>query len=242
MDALEAVGDPELREALRFVRSRRRSVSADELADDQAVHRNVARARLERLAEAGLLISHFERRTGRTGPGAGRPAKVYSPAPETTAIEFPERNYAELVGLLVDTLPQRGRKRRLRELGIELARPLARRARLMPTSDLRRGADRVCDALGRLGFQASVEEIRDDTVVISTPTCPLRPLVVARPELAEVDRGMWCGLLEAAVEGVHATEVCCETRDCLDDHASCRVVATLAQKRSRSRGATSAQN
>jgi predicted ArsR family transcriptional regulator len=239
MDALEAVGDPELREALRFVRSRPRAVSSDELATAQSVHRNVARARLERLTEAGVLVSGFERRTGRSGPGAGRPAKVYSPAPETTGIEFPERNYAELVGLLVDALPERGRKRRLRELGVQLAGPLARRARLTAARDLRRGAERVCEALGRLGFQASVEEIHDDTVVIATPTCPLRPLVGARPELAEVDRGMWCGLLEAALDDVHA-EIVCETRDCLDDHASCRVVATL--KRSRSSGTTSAQN
>lgn len=242
MDALEAVGDPELRAALRFVRSRRRPVTADELAANQTVHRNVARARLERLAQAGLVVSDFERRSGRSGPGAGRPAKVYAPAPETTAIEFPDRNYAELVGLLVDALPERGRRRRLRELGVELARPLAGCAGLTPARDVRRGAERVCDALGRLGFQASVEEVRDDTIVISTPTCPLRPLVVANPELADVDRGMWCGLLEAAVDGVHASEVVCETRDCLDDHASCRVVATLAQKRSRRRGTTSAQN
>jgi predicted ArsR family transcriptional regulator len=240
MDALEAVGDPELRAALRFARSRRRPVSADDLARVQGVHRNVARARLERLARAGLLVSRFERRTGRTGPGAGRPAKVYSPAPETTGIEFPDRNYAELVGLLVDALPSKGKKRRLRDLGIKLAGPLVRRAGLSPVPDLRRGAERVCEALGRLGFQASVEVVREDGVVFSTPTCPLRPLVVARPELAEVDRGLWCGLLEAAVEGIDAAEIVCETRDCLDDHASCRVVATL--KRSRSSGTTSAQN
>src|SRR4051794_19322123 len=100
MDALEAVGDPELRAALRFVRSRPRAVSSDELAEAQSLHRNVAKARLDRLAGAGLLVSSFERRSGRSGPGAGRPAKVYSPAPETSGIEFPERNYAELVGLL----------------------------------------------------------------------------------------------------------------------------------------------
>jgi predicted ArsR family transcriptional regulator len=187
-----------------------------------------------------LLVSTFARRSGRSGPGAGRPAKVYSPAPEITEIEFPERNYAQLVGLLVDALPVRGRKRRLRELGAALSGPLASRARLTPARDLRRGAERVCDALGRLGFQASVEDVGEDTVVIATPTCPLRPLVVARPDLAEVDRGMWCGLLEAAVDGVCASEIVCETRDCLDDHASCRVVATV--KRSRSNGTTSAQN
>jgi len=230
MDALEAVGDPELREALRFVRSRPRAVSSDELAKAQSVHRNVARARLERLTGAGVLVSSFERRSGRRGPGAGRPAKVYSPAPETTGIEFPERNYAELVGLLVDALPERGRKRRLRELGIRLAGPLARRARLTPAGDLRSGAERVCQALGRLGFQASVEEIRDDTVVIATPTCPLRPLVVAAPEAAAIDCGMWAELLAGALAPELAPRVTCETSDCLEHGRSCRIRLRLSDR------------
>ena len=71
MDALEAVGDPELREALCFVRSRPRAVSSDELAAAQSVDRNVVRSRLERLTEAGVLVSGFERRSGRSGPGRG---------------------------------------------------------------------------------------------------------------------------------------------------------------------------
>src|SRR5687768_17430561 len=107
MDALEAVGVPELRDALLFVRSRPTPVSADDLAEAQSTHRTVARARLERLADAGLLVTRAERRTGRTGPGAGRPAKLYSPTPETAVIEFPRRPYHELVALLVDALPAR---------------------------------------------------------------------------------------------------------------------------------------
>src|SRR5205085_3331160 len=55
MDPLEAAGDPELREALLCARGQARPVTADELAAAREVHRNVARARLERLAEAGLL-------------------------------------------------------------------------------------------------------------------------------------------------------------------------------------------
>src|SRR3954447_20408133 len=82
MDELQAVGVPELRGALRLVRGRRRPVSADELAAAQSVHRNVARRRLDRLFDAGLLVRRQERRSGRTGPGAGRPAHVYAPAPE----------------------------------------------------------------------------------------------------------------------------------------------------------------
>src|SRR5581483_4394850 len=97
MDALEAVGTPELREALAFVRGHPAAVTADQLAAATSVHRNVARNRLDRLAEAGLLVTRFERRTGRSGPGAGRPAKVFAPAPETAAIEFPARHYEDLV-------------------------------------------------------------------------------------------------------------------------------------------------
>jgi predicted ArsR family transcriptional regulator len=227
MDELQAVGVPELRDALRFVRGRRRPVSAEELAASQSVHRNVARRRLDRLVDAGLLVRRAERLTGRTGPGAGRPAHVYSPAPETAEIEFPERPYHELVGLLVDALPRRARQQRLQEVGRMLARGLVEKTGLRATRDLRRGLERVCAAVGALGYQAEVVEVGEGSAVIATPTCPLRPLVMARPEVSEVDRGMWSGLIESAVEGAGA--VGCTTCDCLDAEASCRIVVTLAQ-------------
>lgn len=80
-----------LSETLPYARSQPLPVTAHDVASAQRIHRNVARARLERLADAGLLIRSFERRTGRTGPGAGRPAKTYRVAPELSAIEFPGR-------------------------------------------------------------------------------------------------------------------------------------------------------
>jgi predicted ArsR family transcriptional regulator len=227
MDALQAVGVPELRDALRFVRGRRRPVSADELAATQSVHRNVARRRLDRLVEAGLLVRRHERRTGRSGPGAGRPANVYSPAPETSEIEFPERPYHELVGLLVSALPERARTKRLQEVGRTLARGLVAKTGLRATRDLRRALERVCAAVGALGYQAEVAEVGARHAVIATPTCPLRPLVMARPDVGEVDRGMWTGLVESAVEG--AGEVTCTTCDCLDSDAPCRIVVTLGR-------------
>src|SRR5438034_5044151 len=118
MHRLDSIGDRELRETLLFARAQPLPVTADEVAAAQRIHRNVARSRLERLAEAGLLISSFERRTGRTGPGAGRPAKTYRVAPELSAIEFPERGYGELIGLIVDALPKRTRINRLHAAGV----------------------------------------------------------------------------------------------------------------------------
>lgn len=226
MDELEAVGDPELREALLFARGEARPVTADELADAQGVHRNVARSRLERLVEAGLLAPGYERRTGRTGPGAGRPAKTYSVEPELTAIEFPARRYEALLGLMVEALPATGRTKRLHEVGVAFGGELAQAAKLRPASSLRAACEGVCKAVRRLGYQASVDEVTQDGAVIATPTCPLRPLVRARPEVAEIDRGMWSGLV-AHASGTAVARVECETKDCMADHASCRVLISL---------------
>ena len=97
---------------------------------------------------------------------------------------------------------------------------------------LETGFERVCAAVRSLGYQATLESADDSGAVISTPTCPLRPLVRAHPEAVEVDRGMWEGLAAAALEGVQVERVRCETRDCFDDHASCKVVLELAKRRS----------
>lgn len=230
MDALEAVGDPELREALLFARDRERPVTADELATGLGVHRNVARSRLERLVAAGLLESGYERRTGRTGPGAGRPAKTYAVAPSRGPIEFPSRHYEELLGLLLDALPARGRSSRLRDVGAEFGELLARAAQLRPSAKPARAFEAMCAAVRRLGYQAAVEQADERGAVITTPTCPLRPLVRAHPEAADIDRGMWVGLASHALRDADVVEVTCETRDCLLDHASCRVIVSLRSK------------
>jgi predicted ArsR family transcriptional regulator len=224
---MTALADPDLREAMLLARGRASELTADDAAAALGVHRNVARARLDRLAEAGLLEVSFERRTGRTGPGAGRPAKVYRVAPETTAVEFPPRRFGALVGRLLDELPEHGRTQALRRVGEDFGRELADAARLKPAASVRVGLERVCAAVRSLGFQASVQTVDGNTAVIATPTCPLRPLVVERPEAAEIDRGMWAGLVERGLRGVRAESVCCETANCLDDHASCEVVLRL---------------
>jgi predicted ArsR family transcriptional regulator len=226
MERLDALGDRELRAAFLHARAQPRPVSADELATVQKVHRNVARARLERLAAAGLLIPSFERRTGRTGPGAGRPAKLYRVAPELSAIEFPEHHYEQLVGSLVDATAAHERGRLLREAGASFARALARRASLRAARSLDAGVARVCTALGRLGYHAGVTEATAEGASITSATCPLRPLVRARRELAELDRAMWAALVAQAVEGVDSGAVACRTDGCHDD-GDCRIEVRL---------------
>lgn len=220
MDALEAAGDPELRDALSFVRGTARAVTADDLAQSQSVHRNVARSRLERLAAAGLLEVGYERRTGRAGPGAGRPAKTYAAAPELRAIEFPERGYGELVGALLDALPERGREAKLRAAGAEFARHIAG-GRVRRPASRRAALEAMCAAVRRAGFHVTVDEVAGDEATLVTATCPLRPVVRARSDAATIDRGMWAGLA-SLFTGEEVTQLACETHGC-GGRAACRV-------------------
>ena len=227
MNRLDAIVGRELRSALLYVRGSRTPVTADDTSAALGIDRSVARGRLERLLSAGLLESQFARRSGRTGPGAGRPAKLYSAAPELEALELPPRRLPALVARLLDELPADGRERALRRVGEGFGRDLARAAGLRPVARVERGLERVCTSVRALGFQAALQQVDGDTAVISTPTCPLRPLVAAHPEAVHIDRGMWAGLVECGLLGVRAETVECETHSCLDGGEACSVVIRL---------------
>lgn len=222
IDALDALGQPQLRQALLYARSHPTAVTARDLASGLGLPVSVARFRLERLAAAGLLTPHFEHRSGRSGPGSGRPAKAYTVTPETTSIEFPERHYERLLQLLVDALPQRGRAERLRRIGAGFGRELAAAGRLRRARSVPAALREVCSALGRAGYHASVAEASPAGGVIETRTCPLRPFVVRDPGAWPLDVGMWQGLLGEALPDEHAT-VTCNAAGCHDGGAPCRV-------------------
>jgi predicted ArsR family transcriptional regulator len=223
-ERLNAAGDPELRKALIVARSQPAGVTADDAAAALGIHRNVARARLDRLVSAGFLRVVFARRTGRVRPGAGRPAKVYEVAPETQTIEFPERGFDELSQFLIDELDPAT----LRRVGVEYGRRLARRSRVRANRDAAKGMRRLCERLGANGFQVTVVDAGPDGATLACPTCPLRPVVRRSDDAIVVDRGMWAALAESAVAGVHAEEASCTTEGCSADHATCRVVITFS--------------
>ncbi len=231
LDRLAAAGDPQLRRILLYARGRRDAFTADDAASALRVHRNVARSRLDRLAESGFLSVSLERPEGRRGPGAGRPAKVYHVAPELDAVEFPDRRLADVIGFLVGKLPARGREKALREAGEEFGRSLGAATGLKASANVRTGLERVCDGLGSLGFPVSLQSLEDDKAILATPTCPLRPLVVKHPDAGAIDRGMWAGLVEGGVRGVRAERVRCETPQCLSKQVPCSIVLALGQDR-----------
>ncbi len=150
-------------------------------------------------------------------------------ADETSALEFSSHHFRALVAQLLDVLSADDRERALQDAGERLGRQLGSRAQLLPETDLVRGLEQVCTAVRQLGFHAALEDVVGDTAVIRTPTCPLRPLVSERLEAATIDRGMWVGLVEQALDGVSAGELSCETHGCLDRGEPCVVTLRLAR-------------
>ncbi|WP_449064801.1 helix-turn-helix domain-containing protein [Planomonospora algeriensis] len=100
ISAVAALDEPTRRQVYEHVTGEREPVSRDEVAAALGLPRTTAAFHLERLAGQGLLDVVFERRTGRTGPGAGRPAKLYRRPACDIAISLPERHY-DLAGLLL---------------------------------------------------------------------------------------------------------------------------------------------
>jgi predicted ArsR family transcriptional regulator len=91
------LADPVRRELYRFVCSQAQPVTRDQAAAAVGVARHKAKFHLDRLEAEGLLEADYVRLTGRTGPGAGRPAKRYRRGHREFAVALPARDY-ELAG------------------------------------------------------------------------------------------------------------------------------------------------
>ena len=224
MDHLAAVGDPSSARPCSSRGAMPRAVTADELAEARELHweRRPLPARAA-WSEAGLLAVGYERRTGRSGPGASEAAKTYSVIPQLESIEVPgpER---------VARRAARGRARRprrrapLREVGVSFGRDSPERHDCGPrkprdgvrTRVRRRPAPRVPGLARARGRAGSGDRCTD------VPAAPAR----ARPPGGRRRSTAGCGpgSQSCALDGVEVGEVRCETRDCFDDHASCKVV------------------
>src|SRR3954447_3847409 len=86
VSAVAALDDPARRALLDLVTERGAAVSRDEAAQALGLSRRATAFHLDRLADAGLLTVDFGGLPGRTGPGAGRPAKLYRRSDDEVAV------------------------------------------------------------------------------------------------------------------------------------------------------------
>jgi len=198
MAVLSTLVDPVRRRLYRFVGAQDHAVGRDEAAQGVGVSRSTAAFHLDRLVEKGLLEAEFRRLTGRQGPGAGRPAKLYRRSPQEISLSLPARRYELAAGLLAAAVTETaggggpveavldGLARRR---GADMAAPLA-----PLTGSL---AQAVSDALGAEGYEARTA---DGDVILSN--CPFSGLVADHSELmCRVNLALLEGFSEALPQG-----------------------------------------
>jgi predicted ArsR family transcriptional regulator len=108
LDAVAALTDRARRRAYEVVAAGTGPIGRDEVAEALGVGRTLAAFHLDKLVAAGLLAVSYARRSGRSGPGAGRPAKLYHLAAAEHAVSVPPRAYRAAAELLAEALEQAG--------------------------------------------------------------------------------------------------------------------------------------
>jgi predicted ArsR family transcriptional regulator len=189
---LASLQDPVRRRLHEYVRARGEPVGREEAGEAVGIGRSLAAYHLDRLTDEGLLTATYRRPEGRTGPGAGRPAKLYEPAEGEVAVSVPARDYefaAHVLAEAADADPSGNARTSLdhvaRDQGRELGNALAAPAR---TTGLEQ-------ALRERGY----EPFLDEDGVIRLRNCPFHRLAAEHRDLV---CGMNLSFLEGLLEGL----------------------------------------
>jgi len=175
---------PLRRQLYTLLADRDRWTSRDESAAALNVSRSVAAFHLDKLAEAGVVEVTFERRTGRAGPGAGRPSKMYRLAAGELTASMPERHY-DLAGQLLATavVDSTTDGTPVDQCLHRVAHAAGRAAGLEIAAEAAAEVEPLIHVLERQGYEPCTLE--DDEIALSN--CPFH-------RLAEDHRNLVCGM------------------------------------------------
>jgi predicted ArsR family transcriptional regulator len=194
--SLSSLDDPVRRRLYEVVRARTEPVGRDEAAAAAGVGRALAVYHLDKLVEAGLLTASYQRPPGRGGPGAGRPAKLYTRSDREFAVTVPPREYELAARLLVQAV-ESDPSGQIRAVLLEAARRLGAElgGRVRPgdagLEEALAGHGYLEEALAGHGY----EPRRGGDGVIRLRNCPFHPL-------AEQHRDVVCGMNLGLIEGI----------------------------------------
>lgn len=183
--------DPVRRRLYEIVSSRPEPVGRDEAASAAGIGRPLAAYHLDKLVESGLLLVTYQRLGGRRGPGAGRPAKLYTRSDREFAVSVPPRDYELAARILAQAADDQGGISRTAvhdaayRLGTELARP--------EEAGDTRGLDYVLSAHG---YEPALQRDGGGTVV-RLRNCPFH-------QLAQRHRDLVCGMNLSLIGGMVA--------------------------------------
>ncbi|MGI5131248.1 helix-turn-helix transcriptional regulator [Pseudonocardia sp. CA-107938] len=182
LEAIAVLHDPVRRRLYDFVVAQGHEVSRNEAAEGAGIQRTLAAFHLDKLVAAGLLETESRRLTGRTGPGAGRPAKLYRRSGAEHEFSVPARDYRTAADLLAEVADEARLDARLQAAARREGRAVAG-----STQDLA-GVQTVLAARG-------YEPRLDADGVLRLANCPFHVLSQRHP-------GLVCGMNLALLQGL----------------------------------------
>ncbi len=195
--AVALLEEPNRRRLYELVAARHEPVSKDDAAASLGISRELAAFHLDRLVAGGLVETEYRRVNGRTGPGAGRPAKLYRRAEREVTVSLPHRSYAAAAEVFASALSRLDGRSSInavaevaRAQGTEVGVEARQEAGAHPGHDRLKVA--LLDLLDAAGYEPEVDPDRGS---VRLRNCPYRVL-------ASSHRDLTCGMNHAWAEGV----------------------------------------
>jgi len=192
-----SLGDATRRGIYISVREAPEAVTASQIAELFEIHTNVARHHLDKLVADGYLQVTHRRRTGKRGPGAGRPAKHYEPTTKEVSVQFPARRYdllAELLARVVMRVAPDDAAQIAEDVGREYGREIAGEVGLPRDAGFDAAVQAVARAMMGVGFDTEPGQGQN---LLVTHFCPFGQTALNHPEIVcKLDQGIVKGLLE----------------------------------------------
>jgi predicted ArsR family transcriptional regulator len=191
---VSALAEPARRVLYLYVAEQQEPVSREQAASACDLPLHSAKFHLDRLVDEGLLDVTYRRLTGRTGPGAGRTAKLYQRSDRELSVSLPERRYDLAGDILAEAIDEAGAAGIAVQAAVEKA--ATARGRVLAAAAEAQGST------GGTDLERSSAVLRDngyeprlDDGELCLANCPFDRLAREHTELV-------CGMNVALVRGV----------------------------------------
>lgn len=203
LTVLGTLAEPSRRALYDHVASADSPVSREQAAHAVRLPVHSAKFHLDRLVEVGLLEVEFKRLSGRSGPGAGRPTKLYRRSGRTVDVSLPPRRYDLVGAILAEAFDA------VTATGVALPAAVATAATTTgrqlaaqpPAPRARRPLARVAQLLERYGYEPRVSP---DGTELALDNCPFDRLARDHTDLV---CSMNLALVDGAIDGLGCHEV-----------------------------------
>lgn len=205
LSAIASLGDTKRRQLYDYVSSSEAATGRDDAAEALGIARSTASFHLDRLVQDGLLAVEFQKPAGKTGPGSGRPAKMYRAVVGEVGASVPDRNYdlaGELMAAAIEDSAQSNGEVRDVLLATSYRRGM----------ELASGDSTLEDFLADQGY-APRPDGRGGFILLN---CPFHRLSARHPEVVCAMNGAFlrgaaagCGESEERITGNQTAGQCC---------------------------------